>query len=147
MCPSERKRRRLWEPKDRVAVTTSRADLDEKVESRFGRAAFILLVDRKTLDWEPVENPGREARGGAGIKVAQLLSKRGVTDVVSGEFGPNAEEALNAAGIRMHRCPPGTQAREAVRLVNEGRLESVGFEPDHRTRNRSRNRGGRAART
>lgn len=111
----------------RIAVTASSPDLDVEVEPRFGRAPYILLVDPGTLAWEAVEGPGQQARGGAGIKVAQFLSQRDVTDVISGEFGPNAHEALSAAGIAMHRCESGTRAREAVELMKEGKL--AGPEP------------------
>ena len=88
----------------RVALTVASPGLDQEVHPKFGRAGFILLVDPHTMKWESLANPGRDAGSGAGIRVAQLLNDRKVTDVISGEFGPKAQEALNAAGISLHRC-------------------------------------------
>ena len=110
----------------RIALTVGSPGLNVEVEPRFGRSAFILLVDPDTMVWESLANPGSDARGGAGIQVAQLLSDRGIGDVVSGEFGPKAYEALEAAGITMHRCGPGTTARKAVELFKTGKLAGGG---------------------
>jgi predicted Fe-Mo cluster-binding NifX family protein len=122
----------------RVALTVSSPNLDVEVEPRFGRSAYILLVDPDTMDWESLENPGRETRGGAGVRVAQVLRDQGVTDVVSGEFGPKAFEALRAAGITMHRFGSGTIAREAVELLRAGRVQEVGAPSRQRRRGRRR---------
>lgn len=127
-------------PTKRIAITAAAPDLDVEVEPRFGRAAHILLVDPDTLEWDALENPGQHARGGAGIKVAQFLSERNVSDVVSGEFGPNAHEALSSAGIAMHRCESGVSGREAVELLKEGKLSGPEAVPRPR-RGRRRGRG------
>jgi predicted Fe-Mo cluster-binding NifX family protein len=122
----------------RVALTVGAPSFDVEVEARFGRAAFLLLVDPETMAWETLANPGRDARGGAGIRVAQILSDREVSEVVSGDFGPNAHEALNAAGIVMHRCEAGTTAREAVELIKAGELPGVTAPSRRRRRGRGR---------
>jgi predicted Fe-Mo cluster-binding NifX family protein len=122
----------------RVALTVGSPGLDVEVEPRFGRAAYILLVDPDTMDWESVRNSGRDAWGGAGVRVAQVLDDRNVTDVVSGEFGPKAFEALKAAGIRMHRLESSTTAREAVEQLKAGDLAAVGTPSPGRRRGRGR---------
>jgi predicted Fe-Mo cluster-binding NifX family protein len=113
----------------RVALTVASPSLDETVNSKFGRADFILLVDPDSMAWESLENPGKDAGSGAGIRVAQLLNDRRVTDVICGEFGPKAQDALSTAGIRLHRCGPRTTAREAVDLFKAGKLGLAGAGP------------------
>lgn len=103
-----------------IAVTTKSPSLDSEIEPRFGRAPHLLLVDSESLTWEVVENPAKDAGGGAGVEVAGLLSERGVNAVASGEVGPNAHAALVRAGIAMHRFPEGTTCREAVERVKAG---------------------------
>jgi predicted Fe-Mo cluster-binding NifX family protein len=103
-----------------IAVPVATPGLDGQVEPRFGRAPHILLVEAKTMEWEVVENPGGHAGGGAGVQAAQLLAGRKVDAVVSVEFGPTARAALSEAGIRMHICPAGTTAREAVEEFRQG---------------------------
>jgi predicted Fe-Mo cluster-binding NifX family protein len=110
----------------RVALPVGSPGLEEKVNAKFGRADFILLVNPDTMKWESLENPGKDAGSGAGIQVAQLLSDRRVTDVICGEFGPKAHDALNAAGITMHRCGSRTTVREALDLLKAGKLSAVG---------------------
>lgn len=110
----------------RVALSVGSPGLNERVNSKFGRADFILLVDPETMAWESLENPGKDAGSGAGIRVAQLLSDRKVTDVISGEFGPKAHDALTAAGITMHRCGSNTTVRDALDLLKSGKLGTAG---------------------
>ncbi len=120
-----------------VALTVASPSLDERVDSRFGRAAYLLFVDPKTMTWDSVANPGKDDGSGAGIRVAQLLSDRKVTDVISGHFGPKAKDALDLAEIRLHHCGSRTTAREAVVLMNSGKLG--GSEP---AESRGREEGG-----
>jgi predicted Fe-Mo cluster-binding NifX family protein len=110
----------------RVALPVGSPGLDEKVNAKFGRADFILLVDPDSMKWESLENPAKDAGSGAGIQVAQLLSDRKVTDVICGEFGPKAQNALNTAGIAMHRCGSRTTVREALNLLKSGKLATAG---------------------
>ena len=112
-----------------IAVTAAAPDLNVEVEPRFGRAPYILFVDPDSMEWEPLENPARNARGGAGVQLAQLICNRGVTDVVSGEFGPKAHRALKEAGVAMHRCDDGTRVHRAVELLREGALTPAGASP------------------
>ncbi len=106
----------------RVALSAASPNLDERVGNRFGQSEFLLLVDTDTMTWEPVENPGREARGDAGLRAAEFLCDRHVHDVISGTFGPKIHEALQAAGIVMHRCDCGTSCRRALALLKAGQL-------------------------
>lgn len=107
-----------------IAVTVLSPDLKSKIDSRFGRAKHLLLVNPKTLRWEAVENAGHDASGGAGIRLAQLLSDRKVDAVISGRFGPKASDALERAGIAMHSCEASFTAEEAVSALNQGTLQT-----------------------
>lgn len=109
----------------RIAVSVNTADLDAAVEHRFGRSSYLLLVDSETMEWEAVDNPGREAGGGAGMQAARLLRDLRVEAVAGGEFGPNANNALRAANIETYRCGPGMTAREAVERLGQGDLSRV----------------------
>ena len=124
---------------NRIAITVGSSSLDVEIEPRSGRSSLILLVDPDTMTWESLVNPGSGARGGAGVRVAQVLSNRKVSDVVSGEFGPKAYDALRAARITMHRFGSGTTAREAVELLKAGKV--AGTVPATRPRRGRRGRG------
>jgi predicted Fe-Mo cluster-binding NifX family protein len=101
------------------------ANLDAPLESKFGRAPLLLLVDPETLAFEVVENPGRTARGGAGVAAAEALGEK-VRGVIGEKFGPKAQKALTAAAIPMYCCRPNTTVREALAQFKSGDLASVG---------------------
>ena len=87
----------------KIAISAGEPQFEAKLEPRFGRCAYFLIVDSETQNWKPMQNPAVEAMGGAGPQAAQFLADQDVEAVISGEFGPNAYTALEAAGIRMYR--------------------------------------------
>jgi predicted Fe-Mo cluster-binding NifX family protein len=105
----------------KVAISAEGPSLDSRIDPRFGRCPFLLVVDTETLDWEAIENAARAASGGAGIRTAELLADRAISHVLTGRCGPNAQTALAAAGIRIIEGCEGT-AREAVARFSAGEL-------------------------
>jgi predicted Fe-Mo cluster-binding NifX family protein len=108
----------------KIAVAASGNTLDAPVDPRFGRCAWFVIVDSETMAFEAVENPGAMAGGGAGIQAAQLVAGTGAQAVVAGNMGPNAHQALAAAGIRILPFAGGT-VRQAVEAVKAGKLTAV----------------------
>jgi predicted Fe-Mo cluster-binding NifX family protein len=103
----------------KVAISAEGPSLDSRIDPRFGRCPFLLVVDTETLEWEAVENAARAASGGAGIRTAELLADRAISHVLTGRCGPNAQTALAAAGIRIIEGCEGT-AREAISRFSAG---------------------------
>jgi len=108
----------------RIVVTTTTPDLDSPVDLRFGRAAYFVVVDTSTMEWQAHPNPAAAAPGGAGIRAAQFIAEQKVESVISGDFGPNAHQALAAAGIGMYLFGASASARQAVERFKAGQLES-----------------------
>jgi predicted Fe-Mo cluster-binding NifX family protein len=97
----------------KVILTTTSPGFDSDIDPRFGRGAYLLVVDTDNLKWEAHPNPGLNASGGAGIKAAQFVNDQNAVAVISGDFGPYAFDALQAAGIAMYLygdCPKVAQA-------------------------------------
>lgn len=106
-----------------LLISVQQADLNSLVDDRFGRSAWFLRVNSDTLDWQALENPGWKNRGGAGVAAAQFAVDQKVATVISGDFGPNAVAALQAAGIQMLRFPSGgLTGKDVVQLFREGSL-------------------------
>lgn len=82
-----------------ITITATQPSLDAKVDPRFGRCPYFLIVDTDTLNFEAVQNPNVMLGGGAGIQSAQLMAERGVKHILTGNCGPNAYQTLSAAGI------------------------------------------------
>jgi predicted Fe-Mo cluster-binding NifX family protein len=91
----------------KLAITATQPNLQAPFDPRFGRCAYLIVIDDSDRSWEAFPNPAIDARGGAGTLAAQFVAKQGAEAVISGKFGPNAFEALAAAGIRMFEAQSG----------------------------------------
>jgi predicted Fe-Mo cluster-binding NifX family protein len=107
----------------RIAVTSTGERLDSQVDPRFGRAAFFLIGDTKTMEFVAVEN-GNAAGGAAGIGSAKRVIDGGAEAVLTGNCGPNAQRVLDAAGVKLYSGVTGTVA-EAVELLKSGKLTTA----------------------
>ena len=106
----------------KIAITSTGTDLDSPVDPRFGRAAFILIVDSETFDFEVLDNKENvNALKGAGIQAACMISDKKAELLLTGFCGPNAFKALNAAKIGVANNAGGT-VRDAVKSYLEGKL-------------------------
>jgi predicted Fe-Mo cluster-binding NifX family protein len=110
----------------KIILTTTSTNIDSEIDPRFGRGAYLLLVDTDTMQAEAHPNPGLNAPGGAGIQAAQFVTDQKAEAAVSGDFGPHAFTALEAAGICMYVYGNCRTAREAVERFKTGSLEQVG---------------------
>jgi predicted Fe-Mo cluster-binding NifX family protein len=106
----------------KIAVTSKGRDLDALVDPRFGRAAYILIVDTESLDFEVLDNTDNlNAFKGAGIQAATLISDKGAEILLTGFCGPNAFKTLSAAGVKVVNDIAGT-VREALKTFNQGNV-------------------------
>ena len=107
----------------KVAVSAQGPDLEAGVDSRFGRCSYFVIVDLATNEVEAVANePGP---GGAGVAAAQLMARREVEAVITGNLGPKAGQGLAVAGIDAYRSQGGT-VKENLQALQAGDLEKLG---------------------
>jgi predicted Fe-Mo cluster-binding NifX family protein len=105
----------------RIAITAVGTSLDAAVDPRFGRAQYILIVEDGKLV-EAVDNSkGINAFSGAGIQAGKLLADKKVNVLLTGNCGPNAFKALQAAGIRVGVEQSGT-VQEALERFQQGAI-------------------------
>jgi predicted Fe-Mo cluster-binding NifX family protein len=109
----------------KILLTATKPDFKAQVDPRFGRCAYLLVADTQSLEWQAFPNPGASAPGGAGIQAAQFVANQEVEAVISGEFGPNAFDALKAADIQMYRYGDCRTVQEAVQHFLSGQLQQV----------------------
>ena len=108
----------------KIVVSATGMDLDSPVDPRFGRAAFLLIVDSDTGALiEAIDNSqGRDAAQGAGISRAALVADKGVKAILTGRVGPKAMPVVEKAGIQVVSDVSGTvrAAVEKFRLASPG---------------------------
>lgn len=111
----------------KVAITISGDAIDAPPDARFGRAPAFCVIDTGTDEWVTKGNPAISSTGGAGVQAAQFVTTLGVQAVVSGAFGPNAFDALRAAGIAMYSAPTNraATAREVLAMFQKGELTTI----------------------
>ncbi len=108
----------------KVCVTSSGNNLDAQLDPRFGRCSYLVMVDSETLQFEAIPNSASGATGGAGIQAAQSIANKGAKVLVTGNVGPNAFQALSAAGIDIITGASGT-VRDAVEKFRKGEFRKT----------------------
>jgi len=109
----------------KVVVSALGTSLDDRVDERFGRAEFLLVVDTETLAVEALDNTAnRDAMQGSGLGAAESAAGHGAAAVVTGHLGPKAFQALHIAGIEGFNGT-GMTVREAVAAWKGRRLEQL----------------------
>jgi predicted Fe-Mo cluster-binding NifX family protein len=98
--------------------------MDAKIDPRFGRCAYLIIVDSETMQFEAIPNLASGASGGAGIQAAQTVANKGAKVLLTGDVGPNAFQALSAAGIDVVTGVSGT-AREVVEKFKRGEFKKT----------------------
>ncbi len=117
----------------RIVVSTVSGGLDDRVNPAFGRTPTFTVVDVENgeiVNVQVVPNPGYSQPRGAGVTAAQFVIDQGADVVISGQFGPNSSQVLQAAGIRMHSAPPTMTVKEAVDALLRGELGPAVFGPE-----------------
>ena len=98
----------------KIAISAQGSELDAAVDPRFGRAAYFLIVDTETSACQAIDNATNvSASGGAGTRSAENVVQAGAKWVLSGDVGPKARRALEAAEVGITVGVQGT-CREAV---------------------------------
>ena len=108
----------------KICITSEGNTLDSKIDPRFGRCRYFMIVETDTMAFQAIENASMQASGGAGIQSGQLMSSQQVKAVLTGNVGPNAFQTLQAAGIEIFTGVTGT-VREALEKYKEGAFKKT----------------------
>ena len=108
----------------KICVSAVANSLDAQLDPRFGRCPYFVIVDSESMQFEAIPNMASGAMGGAGIQAAQIIANKGVKVVITGNVGPNAFQALSAAGIKIVTGAFGT-VREVVEKYKKGELSET----------------------
>jgi predicted Fe-Mo cluster-binding NifX family protein len=108
----------------KICVTSEGENLDSKVDPRFGRCQYFVIVDSESLEFEAIKNPNIESMGGAGIQSGKFMTDKKVKVVLTGNVGPNAFQTLRAAAIEVLTGASG-RVKEAVERYKKGEFKSI----------------------
>ena len=106
----------------RICVTADGDKLEARVDPRFGRCPYFLIIETDSLNLEALANPNIDSMGGAGIQSGQLVAEKKVKVVLTGNVGPNAFQTLQAAGVEVITGVGGL-VKEVVERYKKGELK------------------------
>jgi predicted Fe-Mo cluster-binding NifX family protein len=109
----------------KICVTAVSHSLEAQIDPRFGRCPYFVIVDSENMKFEAVPNIASGSMSGAGIQAAQTVASKGVKVLITGNVGPNAFQALSAAGIKVVIGAFGN-VREVVEKYKRGELKETG---------------------
>ena len=73
--------------KMKIAVAASSKTAKASVRNMAAKCPYYLIFNNKGELIEVIDNPYRDASGGAGPSAANFLAQKGVTIVIAGDFG------------------------------------------------------------
>ncbi len=106
----------------RVMITSRGENLDSQMDERYGRSEYFIIYDTDSDSFEAVKNPFLNDQGGVGISVAKFTLEKGIDAIISGSFGPNAQDVLKGSGIKLYSVKGGVVS-ELINSLKEGKLE------------------------
>ncbi len=112
------------EERMKICITAKGDTEDARVDPRFGRCAYFCFYDTESGEYSFEENGFTHETGGVGVQASQHMLSREVDAVLTGQVGPNAYKALDAAEISVYTGASGSVA-EAVRQFTDGSLEAA----------------------
>ena len=105
----------------KLCITSKGKTLESRVDGRFGRALYFLIIDTETKEFLAAKNTALTAGRGAGVVAAQILSDMGAEALLTGIVGPNAFQPLKAARIKVYEGASETDtAAAALEKFTEG---------------------------
>jgi predicted Fe-Mo cluster-binding NifX family protein len=98
----------------KIAISSEGNTLESKVDPRFGRASYFIVVDPETMAFDAVENSQNlNLPQGAGIQAGKTVVDQNVDVLITGNCGPKAFKVLQSAGVRIFTGADG-QVKEAL---------------------------------
>ncbi|MFW6282852.1 MAG: NifB/NifX family molybdenum-iron cluster-binding protein [Minisyncoccales bacterium] len=109
----------------KICITTTSKNKNSNVDPRFGRSQYFLILNEKGEVEEAIDNAAQNAQRGAGISAAQKLENKDVEILITGNIGPNAFNALNAAKIKVFLVDPSLTAEKAFAKWKDNELDEI----------------------
>ncbi len=85
----------------KVAITSTGNSPDSMIDSRFGRCSYFVIYDTENQSTEYIPNPNRDSIEGAGPASVELVASKGVTKVISGEFGAKVKSIFDQLQVQL----------------------------------------------
>ncbi|WP_462325948.1 NifB/NifX family molybdenum-iron cluster-binding protein [Desulfoplanes sp.] len=116
----------------KLAVPSTRPDLDGAVASRLGTARHLLVIETDDMSFEVLDGPPRSSGPGAGVMAVSLVVNMGARVILVGHVASHIVDALKKQGIDVVTEVTGTVA-DAVDDYVRACSVATGSEEDGQT--------------
>lgn len=107
----------------KICVTAQGQNLKSKIDPRFGRCDYFLVLNEDGELVKNLSNPGSKTSKGAGIKAAQAIVDEEIDVVITGKIGPNASSVLQENNIKIYVGLSEVNCSEAFGMYKEDSLK------------------------
>ncbi len=98
-----------------IAVASDEKTQPANVSSQAARCTYYMIFDSEGKLMDVIDNPYKDASGGAGTSTGNFLGDKGVTVVVAESFGSKMINAMKSKGITFYELKG--KADDAVKEV------------------------------
>ncbi len=109
----------------KIAVASKGKGLKARIDDRFGRADYFVIVDLENMRERTIENTAKDEASGAGGRAVRSLANEGVEIIVAPELGPKAITAVKAFEMKVYKRSGFEVVEDAVRGYQKGSLEEM----------------------
>ncbi len=85
----------------KIAISSTGKTPEATIDKRFARCSYFVIYDKESGGIEYLPNPVKDAEDGAGPTAVELLARRQVKKIISGEFGLKIKPLLDNLKIQM----------------------------------------------
>ena len=109
----------------KIALTISEKNENSKVDPRFGRCPYFLIIDEETGEKKIIDNTQNlNAMQGAGIQAAQNLLKENPDVLITGNIGPKAFSLLSSK-VKIYLGAGDLTVEQALEKFKKGELQQA----------------------
>ncbi len=85
----------------KIAISSTGNLPDSMVDVNFGRCAWFVIYDTDNRSVEYIPNPFRDQLENSGISAVHFLEQKGITKLVSGDFGIKVKPLIDSLRIQL----------------------------------------------
>ncbi len=125
----------------KIAISSTGKEIDSKVDPRFGRADYLVIVETASgAIVQVIDNlDARNASQGAGINAASRIAEAGAQVILTGRVGPKAADVCEKAGIEMVNDVSGTVDDAVQQYIKMHQTEELPVEKSAGSRSPAQN--------
>ena len=118
----------------KIAVSSMGKSIGDKIDIRFGRCPYFLIIDienKEIKNVKTIENTAQAQAGGAGISAAQIVADEKVETIITTNLGPRAFQVFQQLKIKIYQAEG--KIKDVVQKFIKGELKEITREtgPQH----------------